>query len=519
MSNIYPVCCGIQFSGMTNIAVAIRRDSEVYYETVDGSVLMLRGAEVNSNELINIAQWQRKIIASRDDIGAIASHAKSMIELCVHNHCCDPEPPSNFLSTRLLDIGTLADPILRLALREEVRSEKYATLIYCWGAGDENHFLLKDRLEDYRIGIDINILPRTIADTVLLVRHLGIRFLWIDSLCIIQRDPEDWRREAGTMRLVYQSAFVCISALKAPHSNYGLFERAVHDICIPIPGENPTSYLKAKPAAGSAGAFTEAYLSSILATRGWTMQERLLSPRVLHNGHDEIFLECRQYALSEHGWIWNKPGSCGSFLNLSDFAKVSQADLSQSELLEVWDMLIIDYCLRRFTYETDRFIAFQGLSDLFQPLFQCQYMFGLWEHDFYNGLTWFNSLRDTNGSSMIHSSSINLWSLSGDLSAPLRRDIACEEPHEPEICGSQLQTEVSVRIHEETFSAMRESLAFCEIKPTWSWARSRYPISFCRLEISKIFHPEKGTVSRMKLNVLEMIFVGISGVSRPCLVV
>lgn len=487
------------------------RDDQ-FSEIVDVPVTIRQGSKI-------IARGKREIIPSRDDVGAISSHARSMIEFCVHNHSCDHEPPSYFLPTRLIDIGTLADPVLRLVLREDILPDKYATLSYCWGKGDENHFLLKDRVEDYKIGIAINILPKTIADTVLLVRHLGIRFLWIDSLCIIQRDPEDWKREAGTMRMVYQSAFVCISALKAPHSSYGLFEPSMYNVRIPIPGEDSTSFLQAKRPAGSAGAFTEAYGSSVLATRGWTLQERLLSPRILHVGHDEVFLECRQYSLSERGWIWNRPGSCGTFLNLSEFAQVSNNKLSRSELLKVWDMLLIDYCLRKFSYETDRFIAFQGLSDLFQQLFQCQYIFGLWEHDFYNGLTWFNSLGDTFYATIIGCSVINLSSPSGDRGVPIRTDIPWEEPDEPENDERQLDTKTSIKIDEEALSAMRKSYAFCEIKPSWSWAASHHPINFCRLGRGKIVHHEQKTVPRWKLHVLQVIFVTISGLSRPCLVV
>jgi hypothetical protein len=75
--------------------------------------------------------------------------------------------------------------------------------------------LKKDNFRDMVQSITISELPKTFRDAVVVTRRLGIPFLWIDSLCIIQDSPEDWATESSSMRLVYKNCLVNITATVA----------------------------------------------------------------------------------------------------------------------------------------------------------------------------------------------------------------------------------------------------------------------------------------------------------------
>lgn len=74
------------------------------------------------------------------------------------------------------------------------------------------------------MGIDWDDLPRTFQDAVITTRAIGIQYLWIDSLCIIQDDLGDWRQESSKMAEVYTNAWLTIAASYARDSTEGLFD-------------------------------------------------------------------------------------------------------------------------------------------------------------------------------------------------------------------------------------------------------------------------------------------------------
>jgi hypothetical protein len=53
------------------------------------------------------------------------------------------------------------------------------------------------------------MLCKTYKDAIALTHALGISFLWIDSLCIIQDDAADWEAESGNMASIYENSYLC----------------------------------------------------------------------------------------------------------------------------------------------------------------------------------------------------------------------------------------------------------------------------------------------------------------------
>ncbi|KAK4166987.1 heterokaryon incompatibility protein-domain-containing protein [Cladorrhinum sp. PSN259] len=244
--------------------------------------------------------------------------ARSWLEQCSTHHAalCGNQQDPNFIPTRLLDVR---GPGIRLTITGSTKHREppiYCCLSHCWGGVTDIPLLKCDTLQSFMSGIDITSLPRTFQDAILISRQLGVRYLWIDSLCILQDSTDDWTREAVVMGNIYQNGYCTISAAEAQSGHGGCFVRRNPLNCNPVrvtklkhsemllqPSEYPsvqTSGSGAKrnvdvpaPRLKILDVFT-----SKLASRGWVFQEALLSPRILYFGHG-LFWNCRAGQASE----------------------------------------------------------------------------------------------------------------------------------------------------------------------------------------------------------------------------
>ena len=138
-------------------------------------------------------------------------------------------------------------------------------------------------------------LPLTFRHAIDLTRRLGYRYLWIDALCIIQHDVIDWGREAAKMADVYFNSDLSIAASDSKDSRGGSHRRrnplATTPCMIPAAGNSSTP--DCVYAVNPIHRHTQVPLDEThLSTRAWTIQERLLAPRVVHLTHGEVYWEC-----------------------------------------------------------------------------------------------------------------------------------------------------------------------------------------------------------------------------------
>jgi hypothetical protein len=128
--------------------------------------------------------------------------------------------------SRILDVGNVSDaPDVNLCLSDELGHDaKYATLSHCWGGiTSEVPSLTTRTYKEFFQRIAIMSLPQTFQDAIQLTRRLGIRYLWIDSLCIIQDSREDWLEQSAVMGDIYQYSYLNIAATKSTDPYGGLF--------------------------------------------------------------------------------------------------------------------------------------------------------------------------------------------------------------------------------------------------------------------------------------------------------
>jgi hypothetical protein len=140
---------------------------------------------------------------------------RKLIDVCCGQHLCTSVPHPGTPS-RLLDVGTPEEQQLRLVPWDVYRLHErpYLTLSYCWGGVpmDAPWKLTTTNLEQFMVSIPIETLPLTLREAVLLTRRLGERYIWIDSLCIIQNDQSDWVRQSSSMSRIYSGSLCTLSA-------------------------------------------------------------------------------------------------------------------------------------------------------------------------------------------------------------------------------------------------------------------------------------------------------------------
>ncbi|KAK0648446.1 heterokaryon incompatibility protein-domain-containing protein [Cercophora newfieldiana] len=311
--------------------------------------------------------------------------ARSWVGQCLTGHSACPKPWNSELPSRVLDTQpNLVPDDVQLVDGFSQRAE-YTTLSHCWG-NSQPLKLTKASNDNLRRGISIEALPKTFRDAVLVTKSLGIRYLWIDSLCIMQDDTADWESQCAKMADIYKRSYVTIAGPSASGCDSGFLH--------PRP---PTS--KFAVSAQCSGRNIQLSFSncgfrplvpqpeSPLAKRAWVFQERLLSPRVLYFGHRKLYFECfthEKYEECPHSLA--PKGLNKDRLTISKLSTRSLPTVEQQ--LEYWNCLVSNYSRLALTKSSDRLPALSGLASEFSPSVGGKYLAGVWGHGFPDSLAW-----------------------------------------------------------------------------------------------------------------------------------
>jgi hypothetical protein len=247
-------------------------------------------------------------------------------------------------------------------------------------------------------GIEISTLPKTFQDAIrvtkLFLEEFKIRYLWIDSLCIIQDSITDWRHESAIMGEIYQNAFCTLAATAAEDGDGGLFidrdPREASFCAIPVvPKSNEIKYFYCVDHED----WEKNVSKSPLYRRSWVLQERLLSRRIIHFATDKLYWECSSLEASEEFPSGFPDGLGESFKQLLPFSglpKIEPAGSIGRGFYGVWDRIMRSYSAGELTRSTDRLVALSGIAHKLQRLVipHDTYVSGLWKHDLPFELLW-----------------------------------------------------------------------------------------------------------------------------------
>jgi hypothetical protein len=231
-------------------------------------------------------------IQSRADCEANWNLVRKWLRVCQDTHpMCSQDSSSRQLPTRLIDVGT-SDMDLKLCLTESLpRDTQYLTLSHCWG-GKVFTMLTRNNFREFLSHILAGDLSKTFKDAIVATRSLGFKYLWIDSLCIIQGDEPDWQRESSRMGAVYTNSALNTAAAAAPNGDFGCFSTRrldrMHGCKVAMRTRRDSSHTTAWDCSVLVGSENKNALNS----RAWVYQESFLAPRTLSFTAHELFWEC-----------------------------------------------------------------------------------------------------------------------------------------------------------------------------------------------------------------------------------
>ena len=325
---------------------------------------------------------------------------------------CGKFGDSAFLPTRMLEIEDISNPTAcSLVLREEVPpASRYIALSYCWGnVKKEGRICLSQSTFDtIRARVLLVSLPKTYTDAIQVTARLGIRYIWIDALCIIQDSSHDWRKEASTMQAVYRNSYLTISALAGAHDNSGLFyprdpfkiQRTVVHITF-TPCDKPKPFLHSSEPQAAQDSWE---VGNVTTKRAWCLQERLLPSRVLHFGLQQVFWECHEQHASESSPssmrfenenIGSRRERTRVWKLLIGETQILDARDPYQDLVTEWYAVLSYYSSCQLTHASDKLVAISGLANdmrsalnTHRPNIHHTYLAGLWAEDLRFGMCW-----------------------------------------------------------------------------------------------------------------------------------
>ncbi|KAH7111890.1 heterokaryon incompatibility protein-domain-containing protein, partial [Dendryphion nanum] len=295
---------------------------------------------------------------------------------CIDNHS---DHRYNFakkdirLPTRLLDVGD-TESTKRLFLHETKEAKdierKYIALSHCWG-GATPLCTKKDTLAAHRKAIKFENLPELFQDAVAVTRKLGIQFLWIDSLCIIQDDEEDWQHEAKRMEGVFASAYCTIAATTTKNSNEHFLPRLGKKFVKLV--DNNTAIPFSVYACEAGEGFNHDVENGVLNKRGWVLQERALSPRTIHFTATQTYWECGSVIRCDNLTQMVKPSN---LLSSSRFPMTTAGPPSGSAS-SAFENIFTRYSELSLTHSKDRPYAIAGLERRLNDFYRTESSHGI----------------------------------------------------------------------------------------------------------------------------------------------
>ncbi|RYP70250.1 hypothetical protein DL771_005553 [Monosporascus sp. 5C6A] len=292
--------------------------------------------------------------------------------------------------------------------------------------------------EQLEAGIAVSALPQTFRDAISVVQSLGQIYLWIDTLCIIQDSAEDWEREGMQMDSIYDNAWCTLAASHAHDSTEGLFVARDRRLLALCSYDLPPDLRTDKHSSSGRVYLVDARLwadnidDAPLYSRGWVVQERLLSPRTVHFGAEQVFWECPELAacesfpaglpyppsshrvvrptpdfnafkrllspfpgleaakpppfLTPNGWGKMVAGYVKRLV--SPMLDVGDGAPPESFAYETWCKIVASYTECNLSQEKDKLVAISGVAKRLQPYLDDVPCAGLWRKSLSHGLTW-----------------------------------------------------------------------------------------------------------------------------------
>ena len=277
--------------------------------------------------------------------------------------------------------------VYRMCILKAPESCRYVALSYCWGTapmlrhlrGNSAELQIEGALTGCRA-------PATISDAIELVKGIGERYLWVDALCIIQDDPVVKQIQLAQMGLIYSLAAFTIVAAAGDNANAGLpgVRAATRKTDQGILRVGDKVFLTVIDGEDYYGGVKD----STWMTRAWTMQEKILSKKLLIFTDEQVYWKC---------WnaLWLEETALENILKINFFkpiASAGPADIAFDSLvanpMHLYQMLVNTYMERQLSFKADILNAFSGICQAFTAIGNEAFHWGLPVSRFDTALCW-----------------------------------------------------------------------------------------------------------------------------------
>ncbi|KNG85414.1 hypothetical protein ANOM_007115 [Aspergillus nomiae NRRL 13137] len=313
------------------------------------------------------------------------SEVSQWLDTCTKQHPKCHLAENTPLPSRVLEIDASPDHPLKLRLYRGAPDEmgRYICLSYCWGPKGSPVQLTKETLSQFQQDIAWDTLPLTFQHAALLTRQFGVRYLWIDSLCIVQNDSEDWREHCPRMAEIYHNAYITLAASAAPDPQAGLYsisddEWARGKEIFSTSGGHPIRVFARAPMLD----MNTRRDREPLFMRAWAYQERMLSHRILYFSQREMMWECNEQVACQCLHLQEQMSLKIAF---SESANTRDFNLC-------WNEIVSEYSSRNLSHTADRLPALAGIAKRMHSLrANDTYIAGLWRSTLCQDLIWYDS--------------------------------------------------------------------------------------------------------------------------------
>ncbi|KAI1380199.1 heterokaryon incompatibility protein-domain-containing protein [Hypoxylon crocopeplum] len=347
-------------------------DNEVY----DRELGLIRSTPLSKDmmsqsSLAQIHSWLETCIAGHT---ACSAHLEAAAKLGARS------------PTRLIDLqGPQATSwSLVITADNPTTTFQYVALSHRWTADIPK--LTQAVFGQLKSGQSDDTLPKDYQHVMALCRALSVRYLWIDSLCIFQDSPEDFRREAATMANVYTGSLFTISICWPSKS--GCIRTREPSAMVPKV-LLPTSDGDQREVALLVD--NHQWVRSVsfapVNSRGWVFQERALSPRILYLGNEQYYWECDSLTACEihprgmpRKTLYSDP-----FLSRAEMLRPGELN---RRLNFSWPKVVDQYTRTALTFQKDKIIALSGVARQIASTSGDEYVAGLWKSRLFPDLLW-----------------------------------------------------------------------------------------------------------------------------------
>jgi hypothetical protein len=300
------------------------------------------------------------------------------MEDCLQNHKKCSFSVQKQMPKRVVHVG-LDNKSLRL-VETQGTELPYTALSHCWG--DKQPLLTTSfTFQMRKASLEWDSMPATFKDAIMVTRKLGIRYLWLDSLCIIQDDDTDWESEAAKMADIYEGAQLVIAASSSPNPDTPFLAPRKTPCAKPLElnldyerQQGVVCKVKARPMVADLPV-------EPLDERAWTFQEQWLARRLLQFRGGELRWRCLEKERCEC-----QEEHLGT--NIPIIRNFSSLEEEPEEILRGWYDTIEEYTQRKLTRMSDRLPALSGIAARVSAKTGSEYIAGLWRDSLVSDFQW-----------------------------------------------------------------------------------------------------------------------------------